>query len=56
MKERRIKEHYYTFLGRKYKTRSECKEAIQQRGNRVRVTNSYFNTLLDLRIVLEFRD
>jgi len=56
MSERKIKSHYYIFLGRKYNTRKECKEAIERRGKRVRVTNSYFNTLLDLRIVREFRD
>ena len=48
--EARIK---YIFQGKTYTTRNACKLALMMRSNKgLRVTNSYLDTLIDLRIVL----
>ena len=47
--------HCYSFLGSKYKTRLECKMAIEKRGSTVKVTSKLFNALLELRIVRKFK-
>ena len=47
----------YIFQGKTYTTRNACKLALMMRSNKgLRVTNSYLDTLIDLRIVLEVNE
>tara|TARA_B110000238_G_scaffold26811_1_gene26224 strand:+ start:11069 stop:11338 length:270 start_codon:yes stop_codon:yes gene_type:complete len=50
------RDKYYMFLGRRYETRLELKEYLQNRARRTKITSEYFNSLIDLKIVRQFEE
>lgn len=48
------RDHHYTFKGIRYENRLDCKNAIAREGNMRKVTDSFFDNLMAIKVVLKF--
>jgi hypothetical protein len=48
------RDHHYTFKGKRYNNRLECKNGVAREGGMRKVSDSLFNNLLALGVVQKF--
>ena len=51
----KLRDHHYTFKGKRYENRLDCKNGVAREGGLRKVSDSFFNNLLTLGIVQKFR-